>query len=325
MASKEQQGQLEQQRLQHQARANWSWAGQRALVVTLAMAAVLLAAMYWRVFAHFVPLWLKGSTYAHCAVVPLIVAYLIWRQREHLTALMPQASVTGLVLLVLGLAVYVVGSRIGVRVIIGGSFTLVLLGLAAATMGWRVLRSLAVPLLLTFFLVPVPKHVLGHVAFPMQIISARATGVLGRLSGLAVTTQGVNMDLGGFRFVVAQECSGLNSLLALLLAAGVLVELMDLPLGRKFLVLALAPVIVLASNIVRLLSVLWAAQFFGPQFALDSLIHGTSDLVVYISAVLFLLLLISVLGGRSPSSQEGEGPAVALGEPRQGEAAQGQP
>lgn len=265
--------------------------------IGLALIAALLVLLYRDVFAYFIPRWFQEAPYRHCPLVPLIVVWLIWRKRKELAGIPPAPSIAGLLLLALGLLVYIAGGRTGVRLIMGASLPLVLLGLAAALMGGPRLRLLTIPLLLTFFLIPAPRHVLGHVAFPMQIVSARASAALGRITGLSVTSQGVLLDLDNFKFEVAQECSGLNSLLALLLASGVLVEIMELPLGRKLLVMAVAPIIVLAANIVRLLSVLWISKFVGPKFALDSLIHGTSDIIVYSMAVVFVLLLIGFVGG----------------------------
>jgi exosortase len=264
-------------------------------VISAASVVLVLLLMYWEVFEYFVPRWFQEAPYRHCPLVPPIVGWLIWRKRKQIMETTAVPSVAGLLLLAFGLGVYVVGSRTGVRLMVGSSLPIVLLGLVGALMGPARLRLLTVPLLMTFFLIPVPRHVLGHVAFPMQVASARASAALGRMTGLAVTAQGVILDLGQLKFEIAQECSGLNSLLALLVASGVLVEISNISLARKFVVLAVAPVIVLVANVIRLVSVLWISKFISPQFALAALVHGTSDIVIYTFAVIFVLLIISVM------------------------------
>ncbi len=266
----------------------------QALVATVG-AAVLLALMYWRLFAYYAQRWLGEDAYRHCPLAIAIVAWLIWRQRARLAKARIEPSYSGLFLLAAGLGLYIVGARIGARVVMGSSLPIVLLGLTGAMWGSSVLRLTAFPLLLSFFMIPIPRHALGLVAFPMQVISAKATGILARLSGLPVIVQGVNMQMSGFTFQVAQECSGLNSLMALILATGVIVELMNLTTRQKIAVFAVVPGIVLVSNIVRLLSVLWLARFLSPDLALASLVHGTSDIVVYSMAVIFVLLAINVV------------------------------
>jgi len=108
---------------------------------------------------------------------------------------------------------------------------------------------------------------------------------------------GVALSIGGHGFVVAEECSGLNSLMALLFAAAVLVEVMDVAaLGR--LVLLATPAIVLAANTIRLTSVLLFAEFAGPGFAVDSLVHGGSDIILYLAGLGLMWVLIDAVSER---------------------------
>jgi exosortase len=271
-----------------------------------AAAAGLTALLYGPVFAGLAPRWFKEEAYYHCPFVVAIVAWLVWRRRAALREVEARPGGWGLVILAAGLLVYAAGARTGVHMLSGSSLPMVLMGLAWTLWGRRVFGLVAIPLALSFFLVPVPRHVLGHVAFPMQIASAQAAAVLGKVTGLDVVAHGVNMDSGGFRFVVAQECSGLNSLMALLLASGVLAELMVPSLIGRLVILAAAPFIVLCSNVLRLLTVLWVSQFLGAQTALDSLVHGTSDVIVYSFSVLLAVLLAGYLA-RLPAG--GPGPA----------------
>ncbi len=52
------------------------------------------------------------------------------------------------------------------------------------------------------------------------------------------------------------------------------------------------------TNTVRLTSVLLFAEFAGPQFAMDSLVHGGSDVIVYLAALIFMWLLIDAVSER---------------------------
>ena len=145
------------------------------------------------------------------------------------------------------------------------------------------------------FLIPIPEHILGLIAMPMQMFSTKVTGIVTQALGFQLAYGGVTLDLHGFRFIVAQECSGLNSLMALLLVGAVLTELSALPTLRKLLVLALIFPIVITANIIRLVTVIWMAEFVGAKFALGQLVHGGSDVIVYLCAFMFVWLLISAL------------------------------
>jgi exosortase/archaeosortase family protein len=131
----------------------------------------------------------------------------------------------------------------------------------------------------------------------MQVMSATGAARIATLGGLPVVHDGVALIISGHSFVVAEECSGLNSLMALLFAAAVLVEIMAVPPIRRLVLLA-APVIVLAANTVRLTSVLLFAEFAGPGFAIDSLVHGGSDIILYLAGLGLMWALIDLVSER---------------------------
>ena len=267
-----------------------------------ALAAIAIAGMYWHVAAYFAGRWFTQSLYYHCLAVPLIVGWLIWRKVTTIEE-KPEPWPTGLALLVVAALVYMVGMRTGARVTVGLSFPLVLVGIAASALGRRYLSVLWLPLALSVFLVPIPEHILGLIAMPMQQFSTHMTGLITRMLGYQLAYGGVTLDLHGFKFIVAQECSGLNSLMALLLVGAVLTEISALPTPRKLLVLALIFPIVVVANIIRLVSVIWLAEFIGAKFALGELVHGGSDVIVYLCAFMFVWLLISAL---APPRADGE-------------------
>ena len=177
----------------------------------------------------------------------------------------------------------------------GVAFPVIVTGIVGAVYGSRPLKIAAVPIALLIFAVPFPEHAIGMVAMPMQKISAIITGKVAPLLGLQVVQQGINLNLHGFNFVVAEECSGMHSLVALLLTGVVLVELSQLHKYRKALSIAIIPPIVLLANVVRLTVVLLIAEYFGPGLALGSVTHGFSDIIVYLAAVLGFILIIGWL------------------------------
>ncbi len=263
----------------------------------VAAVAAVLAGMYTPVAGVYWERWVGEEPYHHCLFVPLVVGWLIWRKRDRLRAIAPRPAPGGLVLLGVALLIYVVAMRIGVRVAVGFTFPIVIIALAWTAMGTRRIRLLAYPLALLFFVIPIPRHVLGHVGMPLQVISAEGAARVAKFGGLAVVHDGIALTLNGHSFVVAEACSGLNSMMALLFAAAVLVEIMEVAALRRLVLLA-APVIVLAANTVRLTSVLVFAEFAGPGFALDSLVHGGSDIILYLAGLGFMWVLIDAVSER---------------------------
>jgi len=267
------------------------------LLIVTACALGLLTAMYWQVGAYFGQRWLTEDTYHHCLFVPAVVGWLIWRRREKLRGLTPRPSWRGLAMLGAGALLYMVAMRIGVRVAIGLSFPIIVIGLVWVALGGRYTRAIVYPLELLVFLIPVPRHILGHLGMPLQVLSSEGAARAGQALGLAVVHDGINLTLNGHTYVIAEACSGLNSLLALLFAATVLVDIMSVRWSGRLVLLAI-PGIVLVANTVRLTSVLLFAEFAGPAFAMGSLVHGGSDVIIYLVALVFMWGLIDLFSER---------------------------
>jgi len=268
-----------------------------------AVAAAMFYLLYRDVGAYFVGRWVAEKEYQHCFLVLPLVGWLVWRQRQKLVAEAKPGSWAGLAAVAGAVLIYLLGLRVGANVIVGFSFPLLLFALGWACLGWPAFRHIAGPSLLTAFLIPVPRHMIGIVAMPMQVISAHATAVLSSLIGVATSANGVTLTTPSTRFLVAQECSGFNSLLALLLIGCTVVQVLRMRLDLKLVLLLLIPPIVVLANIVRLLAVVLASEFFGAKFALDALIHGFTDIIVYLAALTCLILLADFLSSRGRTGE----------------------
>jgi len=271
--------------------------------------AVLLVGMYWEAGSVFVSRWLGESAYYHCMAVPAIAGWLLWRRWEGLRGEETKPWLPGFAVLAFGLLMYLGYARTGVRMAAGVAFPVILAGIVGAVYGRRLLKIAAVPIALLIFAVPFPEHAIGMVAMPMQKISAVITGKVAPVLGLQVVQQGINLDLHGFSFVVAEECSGMYSLVALLLTGVVLVELSQLHKYRKVISIAVIAPIVLLANVVRLTVVLLLAEYFGPELALGAMVHGFSDIIVYLAAMLGFILFIGWLYEHQTRPQSGDMPS----------------
>jgi exosortase len=90
-----------------------------------------------------------------------------------------------------------------------------LIGVVWTVGGTPVLRKLAFPLLLLFFMVPIPTVVYNSLTFPLQILATRiaAAGLL--TIGIPVMREGNILDLPNQQLSVVEACSGIRSLLSL--------------------------------------------------------------------------------------------------------------
>jgi exosortase len=95
------------------------------------------------------------------------------------------------------------------------SFVIVLIGAVWLLGGNLVLKKLAFPLFLLFFMVPIDAVIYNQITFPLQLLASRlADGALTLLS-VPVLREGNILELPNQRLSVVEACSGIRSLLSL--------------------------------------------------------------------------------------------------------------
>ena len=122
------------------------------------------------------------------------------------------------------------------------------------------------------------------------------------MMGYAVERAGVVIDMGGHQMLVADACSGMNSIVSLA-ALTLLYTHLTGPSSTKRWIVLLASVIpiAIAANVLRVLALALIAYHFGDDVA-QGMVHTAAGLLLFIVAFLLLTGLDSLFGLRgSPS------------------------
>ena len=161
-------------------------------------------------------LW-RDDAYAHGPIILAIFAFLLWRGRATLVdeSLSP-APVAGLATLAFGLLLYLLGRTQSLALFEVSSHLPVVAGAVLLVRGFEGLRRLAFPILFLLFLVPLPGFVLEALTGPLKQFVSVAVAALLQALGYAVERNGVVLALGDQEMLIADACSGLNSLYSLL-------------------------------------------------------------------------------------------------------------
>jgi exosortase len=197
-----------------------------------------------------------------------------------------------LVVLAGGLLMLLAGSRTGVHALAGASFLPTVLGAVAYLYGTAVARTALFPVALQTVSLCLYRGLLDDLGFALQGLTARATASLAGFLGVPVRRVGVDLFVGVHYFVVAQSCSGMDSLLALLCLGAVFVGLAQAARWRRATLLALVLPIVLSVNVVRVTLVVACAPSLGTTVAtgighqlLDAGLFGGAALLFYLAAI----------------------------------------
>jgi exosortase B len=260
--------------------------------VAIGLAALLLPT-YIRQYESVWP----QEAYEHGPIVLGVFVFLVWRKRNEIfgAAVQPLPQI-GWPLLLLGLLVYFVGRTQNLPLFEVGAQLPIFVGLLLATLGWSALRAAWFPLVFLLFLIPLPGFVISTLTGELkQWVSAVAESLLYR-AGYPVARDGVVITVGQYRMLVADACSGLNSIYSLTAMGLLYVYLMaHRALMRNAILLAAILPAALAANVARVLLLILITYHFGDE-AGQGFLHSASGVVLFVVALLTLVALDWLLG-----------------------------
>jgi exosortase A len=191
--------------------------------------------------------WWDSSTYNHILLVPLILVWLVSLRARAVLALPPQGWWPGLVLFAGAGFLWVLGDFAGVALVTQTAVVLMFQASLLALLGPRVGAGLLFPLAYMLFLVPFGDELIPA----LQTVTARIVMVLLHLAGIPATLDGVFITVPAGYFKVAEACSGVKFLIAMI-AYGVLVcQVCFRSWPRRVAFMALSLVVPILANGVR--------------------------------------------------------------------------
>jgi exosortase B len=257
-----------------------------------------LLAMYVPTYYNLASTLWQTEEQAHGPLILIVVLYLIWRQRDHLLAdtAIKTRKVLGSLILLFGLLLYVVGRSQDIVIFDIGSQIPVLIGILLITRGVPALKALWFPLFFIVFMIPLPGFLVDVVTGPLkEHVSALAEAILYQ-AGYPIARSGVTLTIGQYQLLVADACSGLNSMFSLSAMGVLYLYLMRHTswLRNGIIIVSIIPIAFVA-NVVRVIILVLVTYYLGDE-AGQGFIHGFAGILLFIISLLFLFALDSVLG-----------------------------
>jgi exosortase len=257
-----------------------------ALGVTVLGALVLYASLVASMAAE----WSEFPSLSHGFAVPVISAYLLWRKRQALAEAPVGGEILGLPLIVFALAMLVIGSLGGEPFVARLSLPLVLFGAVLFLTGGGVARQSWVAIAYLVFMIPLPYLTLRALTYQSRLFDAGITATALGWLGVPVLRDGVMLHLPNMTLEVADDCSSVPAIAALLALGAAYAQMNSRPTWIRVLLTISAAPLGLFSNIVRLILTSVSAYYFGP-IALNNVIHKFNGTSVFLATVLLLVLL----------------------------------
>jgi len=262
--------------------------------LALGVAATAALALYAPVIAGMAAEWREFPSLSHGFAVPVLSLYLLWARR-HLLAQAPiETSLVGLPLIVLAMAMLVAGSLGAEPFIARVSLPLALLGIVLFLMGTAVTRRAWVAIAYLVFMIPLPYLTLKALTYKSRVFDAGVTATVLQWLGVPVLLDGVMLHLPNMRLEVADDCSSVPAIAALLALGAAYAQMHPRPAWLRLVLIVAAAPLGLLSNIVRLILTALGAYYLGP-IALNNVIHKFNGTSVFLATVVLLVVLDTVL------------------------------
>jgi len=221
--------------------------------------------------------------------VPLFSIYVLWRERRELIESVGAPSAWGVVLLLPFLFLGFLGVRgVQIRLEIVG-FVGVLCALVWAFFGLRTLKQAIFPLLFLLFCIPLHTY-LDLVTIHLRMLAVSAAEGILRGCGVDLVRQGTMLGApsGAFSIDVAEPCSGMRSLFAMMALTAGYAYFTQPTWFRRGLLFVLAVPIAVLGNVLRILTIVAVAAGCSADFA-TGFYHDYSGYVVFLAAILLMV------------------------------------
>ena len=245
--------------------------------------------------------WNEDLDYEHGKLIPFVIAGLIIYRLKDLKAAVGEGCLWGLGVAFFGVLLYAAAYRtLQPRIAMGG-LPFILWGSAYYLWGWRVAKIVMFPLFFFWLAIPLPSFQQATTQLQLLATSMAHQGAL--LFGVETTVQGnlISPVKGNWKpLEIAAGCSGIRSLMALLMISAAWAYIAKMTMWKKVLLFLSAFPLAILGNSLRVISIFVIAEYGDAHWARTTW-HDWSGLLLFYPFSLMLLLLIhSLLEGGFP-------------------------
>jgi len=273
----------------------------RLPLIGLVLVWLVLGGLYADTVKAMVGTWNASETFAHAFLVPPISAWLVWRRRDALAALVPRPQPWVLVGVLAFACMWLLSDLVVVNA--GAQFAWVAMAVLSvpALLGLRVALAILFPLMFLFFAVPMGEFMLD----PMMQWTADFTITALQFTGIPVYREGLQFVIPSGRWSVIEACSGVRYLIASFMVGTLFAYLNYNSWKRRASFMLISIAVPIVANWLRAYMVVMIGHLSGNKLAVgvDHLIYGW----VFFGVVIMIMFMI---GARW---SEPEAPASAHG------------
>ena len=274
-------------------------AGAARTAVGIALLAALVATVYGRALATLWLTWMTNPNYSHGYLIPPVAAFLIWRERRRFAESVGRGTVWGLLLVGLALLAHLMSIRAGVFMTQGYSLVLLVFGVVLYLFGGRATRTVWFGIAYLVFMLPMPPFLMNVVSFQLKVFAARVGSGIAAKMGIPLVRSGMTIHMPAGSLRIADPCSGLRSLIALVALGALFAYLTKGPLWKRIVLFASALPLAVIANVIRIGVLCAVANVWGVDAALG-FFHDFSGVLLFLIAFAGLAVVRKLLRFSEP-------------------------
>ncbi len=246
--------------------------GWRTSLTQLGLVWAALLALFWRDAVDMASIWWNSSTFNHCLLIIPILWWLVDQRKSELAKLDPNAWAAPLLWIAAASFGWLLGDAAGVALERHAGLVMLLQGSAALLLGPAVTRGLLFPLFYMFFLVPFGEEFVPA----LQTITAEMCMWLLGLTGIPAHIDGIYIATPTALFRVAEACSGVKFLVAMVALGALVSNLCFKSWPRRIAFMAACIAIPIMANGLRAFVTIYIAHHGNLDFAasFDHVVFG---------------------------------------------------
>ncbi len=253
------------------------------LWLQIAVVSALILVLFWSVLIDMAHDWWHEPELSQGMLLPPLALFVAWIERQRIFRYPAIPDRRGMLLTALACCLFVLGKLASEFFLMRFSFVILITGLIWTFWGRKRLRALAFPLLLLAVMVPLPTIVYNSIAAPLQLFASDVASQIAQAVGVSVFRDGNIIQLAGISLGVAEACSGLSCLSALVVGSLLLGYLLCTRTLSRMLLLVAAIPLAIAVNVLRVAGTALLADY-NQAFAMG-FYHAFSGWLVFLAGI----------------------------------------
>lgn len=270
--------------------SSWFWKG-----IFLALGACVI--VYWDSFSWMAQTWLTDSDYSHGFFVAPFAVY-VWSMRKQSLAALREVKenstrsiAVGIGLMAAALALRALFRYVRMETPEALTFLMFVLGGLVLYFGTRSIPIVFSGVLFLVFMVPLPGSLASQLSGVLQNVATQVSTFAFQTIGIPAFAQGNVISLTTGQIGVAEACSGIRMLYSFFALTFGACLIMERTLLEKVVISALAPILAVAANCLRIIATGVAFEYGDPKSAE----HFFHDIAGWFMMPVGFALLLGVL------------------------------